>query len=78
MWYAIAAAITAMLSFCVWIGLRLYEAGREKKAAEDMRAAIKRRRKGDEVMAEPVADEDSWLANGRGRLARKLQDDSDT
>ena len=77
MGYAYAVIVLAVVSFFVWVILRVADSAREKKAAEDMRAAIKRRRKGDAVMAEPVADEDGWLASARRRLARKLQDDAD-
>ena len=74
--YVLAAVILAVLSFCVWIGVEFYQAGQDKKEVDERRRAAKQRRKGDEIMAEPVAEETGWLASARRRL-RRMQDDPD-
>ena len=75
--YAIAAIIVVVLGFAAWLGVRAYDAGKTKQAAEEWREAAKKRRKGETILAEPVAEERGWLASARRRLHRKMQDDAD-
>lgn len=71
--------IVGGLVILVAAGAFAYFAGRKTGTATTERDQLKddlgKRRKGDAVMSEPVADEHGWLARSRERLHR-MQDDS--
>ena len=66
--YVTAAIIVAVLGFCVFLGIRAYEAGQDRQVRKDLEDAAKRRKKADEILAEQTADEDAWLDRAKRRL----------
>ena len=71
--YLIAGILLLVIGAILWAFLAGRSAGKDKTLVGVDEDASKLREEGDAIMSEPVADEDSWLAAARKRLARMRQ-----
>ena len=71
---AMLALIVAIIVLVVWLSRSRSSEVKAKVESKELKQAQENRREGDQIMAEPVADEDSWLASARARVAHKLRD----
>ena len=59
-----------LVGVIVWAVIRSGRSGARRQEARSLKEGARRRRKGDEVMSQPVANERDWLERQRRRLAR--------
>jgi len=72
--YAIAAIAALVVGGIVWAFFQGRKSGKDSVKVDIHEDADKRREAGDEIMAEPVADESDWLAEQR---RKRVQDAGD-
>ena len=72
-WAALGAGVIVITGFVLaiyWLGKARYKEGIAEQESAAFREAALRRRKADEILAEPAADERLWFDGVRDRSKR--------